>query len=379
MLGVLEGSGRRVVLIAGVTALSAVGVAQVASAHQAHGPARAPSKCITDSPTHNGQPIFPELRRLGVRVWSSGISWATIAPNRPADPTSPDDPAYQWPVNLDRFLNQARANGIEPVLYVLGFPGWSNGGRDSRWVPRDPKDFANFMAAAVRRYPEVRRWLVLSEPGNSLNFMPQGGKGSRAPRLYARLLDAAYASMHAARRNVVVIGGNVHPAGNNDQFTTAPDRFLRYMVLPSGRRPRLDMFGINPYTERPLNMALGHHPRSVDFNDLDWLAQQLDRYWPKRHLQLFVDEFGWNTEHEAYGWLYYVSRKKQAANLRRAYALAAGFGRVDTLCWYQLYDSPPARNSSQWLNWTTGLRTWSGIRKPAWWTFRRVPPGPRRA
>jgi hypothetical protein len=369
--------------VARATVLLAFLVVLATTAGSAH-PARThtalhyPSKCITDTPFHNGRSILPELRRLGVRVWSTGISWAKIAPSRPANPTSPDDPAYQWPLELDRFLNQARANGIEPVLYVLGFPGWSNGGRDSRWVPRDPKDFANFMAAAVRRYPEVRRWLVFSEPGNSLNFMPQGGKGSRAPRLYARLLDAAYASMHAARRNVVVIGGNVHPAGNNDQFTTAPDRFLRYMVLPSGRRPRLDMFGINPYTERPLNMALGHHPRSVDFNDLDWLAQQLDRYWPKRHLQLFVDEFGWNTEHEAYGWLYYVSRKKQAANLRRAYALAAGFGRVDTLCWYQLYDSPPARNSSQWLNWTSGLRTSSGVRKPAWWTFRRVSPGPPR-
>lgn len=338
-----------------------------------------PSKCITDTPSHHGRSILPELRRLGVRVWSTGISWAEIAPSRPANPTSPDDPAYQWPIKLDGFLKEARANGIEPVLYVVGFPAWSNGGRDSRWVPRDPKDFANFMAAAVRRYPEVRRWLVFSEPGNSLNFMPQGGKGSRAPRLYARLLDAAYVSMHAARQNVVVIGGNVHPSGNNDQFSTAPDRFLRYMVLPSGRRPRLDMFGINPYTERPLNMALGHHPRSVDFNDLDWLAQQLDRYWPKRHLQIFVDEFGWNTEHEAYGWLYYVSRKKQATNLRRAYALAAGLGRVDTLCWYQLYDSPPARNSSQWLNWTSGLRTSSGVRKPAWWTYRRVSPGPPRA
>jgi len=25
-------------------------------------------------------------------------------------------------------------------------------------------------------------------------------------------------------------------------------------------------------------------------------------------------EFGWNTEHEALGWLYYVPRKKQAAD-----------------------------------------------------------------
>jgi hypothetical protein len=138
------------------------------------------------------------------------------------------------------------------------------------------------------------------------------------------------------------------------------------------------MFGINPYTERPLNMALGHHARSVDFDDLDWLVQQLDRDWPKRHLQLFVDEFGWNTEHEALGWLYFVSRKKQAANLPKAYGLAAKLGRVDTMCQFQLYDAPPARSSTQWLNWTSGLRTWNGVRKPAWQAFARVARGPSR-
>jgi hypothetical protein len=109
-----------------------------------------PSKCINDAPSHSGQPIFRELRSLGVRVWSGGISWAAIAPTRPATPTSPDDPAYRWPKDLDRLLNQARANGIEPVLLVNGFPGWSNGGRDSSWAPLNPQDYANFMAAAVR-------------------------------------------------------------------------------------------------------------------------------------------------------------------------------------------------------------------------------------
>jgi hypothetical protein len=314
-----------------------------------------------------------------VRVWSSGISWAQIAPTRPANPTAPDDPAYRWPTNLDSFLSAARAEGIEPVLYVNGFPGWSNGGRDASWASKDPQDYADFMAAAVRRYPQVRRWVVFSEPGNYVNFKPQGDKGRRAPRLYARLLDAAYGSMHAARRNVVVIGGNVHPAGFNDETTTAPDTFLQNMVLPNGRRPRLDMFGINPYTERPLNMALPHRTRRVDFDDLDWLSRRLDGLWPGRHLRIFVDEFGWNTEHEALGWLYYVPRKKQAADLPKAYRLAAGLGRIDTMCWFQLYDSPPDKSGGVWRNWTSGLRTWNGVRKPSWQAFARVPSGQRGA
>jgi hypothetical protein len=362
----------------GVLALLLVNLS--ASAQARSGAARRlshhPSKCLNAAPTHNGRSIFPELRGLGVRVWSSGISWGSIAPTRPANPTDPADPAYRWPENLDSDLTAARAHGIEPVLYVNGFPSWSNGGRGGSWAPSDPKTYADFMAAAVRRYPQVRRWIAFSEPGNYVNFQPQGENGRRAPRIYARLLDAAYGEMHAARPGVVVIGGNVHPAGSNDSTTTAPDTFITNMILPNGHRPRMDMFGINPYTERPVNIRLGHRIHRVDLDDLDWLGRRLDQLWPGRHLRIFIDEFGWNTEHEAQGWLYYVSRKRQAVNLRKSYGLAAKLPRVDTLCWYLLYDNPPRRNSAQWLNWTTGLRTSKGSRKASWRVFARVPDGP---
>jgi hypothetical protein len=367
----------RVVLVGGVVGIALAATSRIAPAQDATSRGRPPSKCVTDGGAiRRGRTIFPELRALGARVWSGGLSWASVAPTRPADPTSPDDPAYKWPKSLDRELAAARANRIEPVLNVSGFPSWSNGGRDTAWAPTRPQDYADFMAAAVAKYPQVRRWIIVSEPGSFYNFRPQGGNGRTAPRLYARLLDAAYGAMHRVRKNVVVIGGGVHPYGLNDGFTTAPDTFIANMVLPNGRRPRLDLFAVNPYTERPLNMALPKRPLRVDFDDLDWLARRLDRLWPRRHLRILVDEFGWNTEHEALGWLYYVPRKKQAANLRKAYAMAAKFGRVDTMCWFLLHDAPPDRNSTQWLNWTTGLRTWSGVRKPAWQTFARVPRGP---
>jgi hypothetical protein len=338
-----------------------------------------PSKCVMQSsPIRHGRTIFPELRKLGARVWSGSLSWASVAPKRPAHPTSPKDRAYKWPKSLARALAAAKANGIEPVLNITGFPSWSNGGRGMQWAPKHPRDYANFTAAAVAKYPQVRRWIIVSEPGNIYNFAPQGGNGKTAPRLYARMLDAAYAAMHRARRNVVVIGGGVHPYGLNDAYTTAPDTFIANMVLANGRRPRLDMFSINPYTERPLNLKLRKRALRVDFDDLDWLKRRLDQLWPSRHLRIFVDEFGWNTEHEAIGWLYVVSRKQQADSLRRAYHLAAKLGRIDTMCWYQLYDAGSRRNRTQWLNWTSGLRTSSGARKPSWWAFRSVPPGPRR-
>ena len=371
-------------IAAGAVALALTGVFAAATA----GPADPvlsrtklswPTKCIVEaSPLRRRSSIFPELRTLRARVWMSGLSWAQVATSRPADARSPDDPAYAWPATLDLALDKARAHSIEPVLYVNGFPGWSNGGRDHTWVPTNAADYGDFMAAAVARYPQVRRWIVFAEPSHYVNFRPQGGKGRRAPRLYAQLLEAAYRAMHAVRRDVVVIGGNVHPAGVNDETTTAPDTFLRHMVLPNGRRPRMDMFGVNPYTERPLDMSLPHRAGRVDFNDLDWLTRQLDRYWPRRRLQLFIEEFGWNTEHAASGWLYVVSRKKQAARLADAFRIAATLPRINTMCWFQLYDAPPNKQGATWLNWTSGLRTFQGVRKPSWRAFARVPPGPSR-
>ncbi len=378
MSAVFRGSVR-VLLLCGIAGFSLAAAARVAPAQPASQKGRTPSKCVTDgTPIRGDRTIFSELRALGTRVWSGGLSWAAAAPTRPADASSPDDPAYTWPASLSRALSAAQANRIEPILNVSGFPSWANGGRSQVWAPERPEDFAAFMAAAVLKYPQVRRWIIISEPGSFYNFRPQGGNGRTAPRLYARLLDAAYVAMHTVRPDVVVIGGGVHPYGLNDQHTTAPDTFIANMILPDGRRPRLDLFAINPYTERPLDLALPKRPLRVDFNDLDWLARRLDRLWPRRHLRIFVDEFGWNTEHEALGWLYYVPRKKHAADLRKAYALVAKFGRVDTMCWYQLYDAPPDRNSTQWLNWTSGLRTSNGVRKPGWREFARVPRGPSR-
>lgn len=88
------------------------------------------------------------------------------------------------------------------------------------------------------------RWVVFAEPSHFVNFRPPGRQRATGPRLYAQLLGAAYGAMHAVRSDVVVIGGNVHPAVLNGEET--PDTFLQNMILPNGRRPRLDMFGSTP-------------------------------------------------------------------------------------------------------------------------------------
>jgi hypothetical protein len=363
-------------------ALAAVVVLSAgASAGQRATAAPAPGtvgKCLTYGPSYDGKSVLPTLKSLGVRVWQLGLVWPSIAPTRPKDPTDPRDPVYLWPKDVDTAVAAAVKAHIEPVLYVNGFAPWSNGGQDIHTAPKNPKDFARFMAAVVRHYPMVRRFVVFSEPSQFVNFKPQGDHGRAAPHAYARLLDAAYGMMHGVRKDVVVIGGNVHPSGSNDDRTTAPDTFLKNLVLPNGKRPRLDEFGINPYTERPLDLKLPKQPNVVDFDDLDWFLAQLDRYYPGRNLKIFIGEFGWNTEHGAQGWLYTVTREMQAKRLTTAYRLAASLKRVDALCWYLLYDPPPEKSGDFYLNWTSGLATYDGQHKPAWDAYRKVPSGPPR-
>jgi hypothetical protein len=354
---------------------SLLAVAGIGLASGAAAPAAAPpSKCITDYDDATRPTFFRELRRLGVRTWGSGINWPDVVVGRPRRPRDPNDPAYHWSAALDRQVARSVANGIEPVLHVNGAPEWANGGRSTQWAPR-PSDYASFMVAAMRHYSRVRRWQVFAEPSNPVNFLPQGRNGAR---LYARILDAAYAAMHGVRRDAVVIGATLHPSGNDAGYGTSVRTWLREMRLPSGSAPRMDLFGINPYTERAVDVRAPLRPGRVDIDDLDWLVGRLDRIYPGRRLRLFISEFGWNTEHGAIGWGFYVSRAEQATRLRRSYALARRLGRVDTLCWYQLYDAPPDTLGGYAVNWTSGLRLFRGGRKPAYRAFARIPAGPAR-
>ena len=137
-------------------------------------------------------------------------------------------------------------------------------------------------------------------------------------------------------------------------------------MLPSGRRPRLDMWGHNPFTSRPIDLRLRPaHRFSWDFNDVDTLAADLDRHYP-RPLKLFLSESGTPTEHGNPDWFFFTTRQAQAAMMRQMFNVAAKYPRIAVLSNFLLYDGAGARG------WTTGLRTASGLRKPAWYVFRGI-------
>jgi hypothetical protein len=325
-----------------------------------------------------GESQFPTYRKLGVGVYSTRIRWSTIAQRRPAKARDPRDPAYAWPAEIDDAVAEARKHRMKVAVEVQGVPGWANGGRAANWVPNDPRDFARFTAAASRRYPHVKYWIVWGEPTRTPNFMPLvpqkaadvplDARRRRAPRAYARILDASYRELKRVDRRDKVVGGNTFVNGD-----IGPLNFIRALKLPGGRRPRMDLYGHHPFTARRPDLSRSLiRPGMADFSDLDAVARWVDRYLGRapggRRIKLWLGEWAMVTDHASDNLNVWVSRATQASWLRSALRIVRRWDRIEALVYFQLRDQAPAADGRE-SNW--GLLDWEGRPKPAFEAFRR--------
>lgn len=333
-------------------------------------------KSIWGPVTRDGKSQFPIYHDLGAGIYQFTLDWRQAAPSKPADPTDPADPAYHWLPELDQAAREAAANKIKISLLIRSTPSWANGGKPENWVPKRPADLANFVTAAARRYPSVKLWMIWGEPSRRENFMPLTPekprsrkltkKQARAPRYYARMLDASYGALKKVRRSNLVIGGNTFTAGD-----ITPYNWVRYLKLPNGRRPRMDLYGHNPFSGRRPRRNAPQDTFVVDISDLPTFTRFLDSHGLRRagggKLKLFLSEFFWPTDHANNEFSFHLTRKLQASWLRSALKLVRNDPRVYTLGWFALYDDPPRDDG---LSVNRGLITYKGKRKPSYTAFR---------
>ena len=359
---------------AAIAALLALLAATLAPSASAATPSR--KKAIWGPVTKDGVSQFPIYRELGAGIWQYAMNWSSVAPTKPANPANPADPAYVWPAELDVALSEARKQGIQVSVLLTGAPKWANGGRaDSSWAPKNPRDFATFAQAASKRFPGVTHWMIWGEPSRDNNWKPliaerRGQRltpaQKRAPRSYARLLDATYAKLKSVDRRDKVIGGNTFTTGD-----ISPRNYVREMRLANGRAPRMDLYGHNPFTGRRPNLSKPPLPSGfADFSDLDTLAAWLDRYQRRpgrKPLKIFISEWTLPTDVPSFEFNFFVSRKIQASWLKDALRISRRTNRIYTLGWLGLYDlsaQRPEQESRQ------GLIDAQGRRKPSFAAYR---------
>ena len=326
-------------------------------------PATAAEKVIWGPVTlPGGASAFPTYRELGVDTLQLQVDWRAVAPSRPANPQNPADSAYRWPAEIDRAISQGAANGVRIALLVQNSPGWANGGRSPIYAP-NAAEFGTFVAAASRRYPAVRRWMIWGEPNRDDRFLPNADGSSVGPRTYAPILDAAYEALKRVSPQNVVIGGMTWTGG-----TVKPAPFLRMMRLPNGRPPRLDWFGHNPYPFRFPNLRETWIPGGWrDISDMDTFTDELQRtYGPQA--RFWLSEFTVLSDKPSGEFISFVSREAQAQWLTAGFRIADDLPSIAGMAWFTLLDQPERVGGSN-----TGLLTGGGARKPAYEAFRQAP------
>jgi hypothetical protein len=322
-----------------------------------------------------GEPAFAErdmpgaydaLRSTNLRVVRVPVAWSVVAKNRPASPTDPKDPAYTWS-HIDTRVQAIRNRGLEPLLSLYATPGWGRTSTQygSTRITPDPKDFANFTAAAARHYdgstpgiPAVRNWQLWNEPNLSTYLDP-----SDAVEQYRAMVNAAYPAIKGiSAANRVVAGGTAPYAYAKDDI--GPLRFVRELLcMSAASKPKptcetkvtFDAWSHHPYTTGGPNHSAAA-PDDVSLGDLPEMkrvlraAEKAGHVKPAGPLDFWVTEFSWDTK---------GPDPDGVPLARHARWVAEAFynmwrSDVSLAVWFQLRDNPKG-NFTWGQTWQSGL------------------------
>ncbi len=349
--------------------LSAALIALALAASTALGASPA-KKAMWGPLTVNGRSEFPVYHNLGVGIYEMDLQWDAVAPTRPLDPSNPGDPSYHWTPRIDYAIQQAAIYHMQVMLQVDATPAWANGGHAGNYPPLHPNDLAEFMTAAARRYSSVHLWMIWGEPNRRPNWAtivparPLAPKltaaQAAAPRLYARMLDASYGALKAVSKHNLVIGGNTYTTGD-----ISTRLWIENLRLPNGRRPRMDLYGHNPFCWRAPNL---HNPPSpdgeVDFSDLGRLSTLVNKMLaaPHQRIKLFLSEWMIPTAPDDELNIY-VTPAVQAQWITNGWRIARRSSFIYALGWIHLQDEGPGGSES-------GLLDVTGKPKPGYYAFK---------
>jgi hypothetical protein len=266
---------------------------------------------------------FQRAAEAGATIERLRIDWGNVAPTRPADPTNPDDPAYNWSA-FDTEVGLAVAAGQEPIADIIDAPSWalSDGSTYPTTYP-DPTQFADFAYAAAQRYdgapghqPWITYWEIFNEPNLGLYLEPQFVNGQPESAVWYRdVVNQSAVLIKSVHPDNFVIAGSTAPYYDSTASTVAvnsawgPLGFMRAVLCLTpqltstspGCQVKFDAWSHHPYTEGGPTHTTSL-PDDVALGDLPRMKQVLDAAWALGHIQtngpapeLWVTEFSWNS------------------------------------------------------------------------------------
>ena len=313
--------------------------------------------------------MLDQARDANATIVRTLVTWANVAPSRPANASDPFDSAYRFQ-DLDELVRNTQERDMEVLITIWGTPKWANGGKTPNFLPTRMSDLTAFSRAVASRYsgrfagyPFVRFFSVWNESNLQLFLAPQfDAKGkSVGPRNYAKLAAAAYAGIKAGNARAKVAVGSTSSNGRDKPLkgksdTHSPGRFAQ-LVAAANPRLKFDAWAQHPYpvpvSQKPSQLV--RYP-NVTLKSFPRFTKDLDKWFKRKNVRLWITEYG--HEVKADGEPNGVSRAQQAAYAAQALALAQANPRTDMFIWFVFRDHATSE-------WQSGLRTTSGAAKPS--------------
>ncbi|HEX3806303.1 MAG TPA: beta-galactosidase [Gaiellaceae bacterium] len=287
---------------------------------------------------------FDELQSLGVDVVRVTVDWNVVEPRKGV---------FNWAVP-DEVIDGLHARGIAPLVTLYGAPRWANGDRTANWAPTSGSTFAAFARTAAERYPFVHLWTIWNEPNQVRSLRPT------SPKVYVqRLLNPAYAAIHAVSPSSQVAGGVTAPRGAAGGVSP-----VAWIAGMAAAHAKLDAYAHNPYPlspqETPTSGAC-KYCTTITMASLNRLLVDVKNAFGTK-TRIWLTEYGYQTNPP--DTLLGVSYAKQATYISEAALRAHDAPRVDILIQYLVEDEPNL------ARWQSGLYTTAGRAKPALEAFR---------
>lgn len=315
------------------------------------------------------------------------VEWRTLAPDKGDKYPSQNPGARNLARALDDTITQIVAGGAQPTFVVVGAPEWANGSATDQYIPpRDPQDYADFMAqfishtkdSAKNAGGDVAGYEVWNEQDDKIFW--HAGDPSDATA-YVALLKATYATAKTAAGTTPILVGPT--TGNNADYiaqlyrkdakgsfdgvavhtdtaclTNGPDFFVR----DSARADRINQYSFLGYrTVREVMVANGDADKGIWMTELGWSSTggAPGACDPSR-----IPNAGDRSDG--------VTPANQAAFLTQAYGCLAQDSYVKGAYWFTAFDDPgEALNENR----NYGLLRADFSRKPAYDAFTAVVAG----
>jgi polysaccharide biosynthesis protein PslG len=257
---------------------------------------------------------FAKLESAGVRFARVDFRWDRIEGQAKE--------IRDW-TEFDAIVAAATAHHVQLLPMVAFTPSWANSNASVWTYPNDPRDFQDFMAAALARYPDIPAWEIWNEPNLAQFSQPRPDVGK-----FAGMLAAADAARRSVGSHASLVSGGLSATGDAHDFFEEMAR--------DGAFDHVDGFGIHPYSYS----TTPPDGRGSNFLELPWYHRRLVQLG-RPNVGVWITEFGAPSAVAANVYGPPLSEDQQASQLGSAFALAAGWPWVRELSWYEFQEECP--------------------------------------